>query len=123
MDDKRFEVGEYIQAFNELTGQDIQCGKIYQSSGLQTHVKKHHPDEVDLLRHVEDVISHPDYIGKHPKEDKSVEMVKRIDKNVMVCIKLDSKNGYLYVASVFSISESKLNNRLSSGRLKKMLTE
>ena len=119
MDDKRIEVGEYIQAFNELTDQDIPCGKIYQSSGLETHVRRHHPGETDLVQHVPDVIKEPDYVGKHPKEGQSIELVKRIDKNVMVCIKLDSKNGYLFVASVFSITEGKLNNRLKSGRLKR----
>lgn len=36
----------------------------------------------------------------------------------MVCIKLDQKNDYLYVASVYEITESKLQNRLRSGRLK-----
>lgn len=37
----------------------------------------------------------------------------------MVCIKLDKKNGYLFVASAFTINNSKLNNRLKSGRVKK----
>ena len=117
--DERIEVGEYIQAFNDLTAQNIPCGKIYQSSGLKTHVERHHPDEVDLIRYVPDVIREPEYIGKHPKEGSSVELIKKINKNVMVCIKLDNKNGYLYVASVFSISEAKLNNRLNSGRVKR----
>lgn len=39
--------------------------------------------------------------------------------NVMVCIKLDAKENYLYVASIFEITASKLNNRINSGRLKK----
>ena len=119
MDDKQIEVGEYIQKFNELTEQDIPCGTIYQSSGLETHVKRHHPNEAELVKYVSDVIKEPDYVGKHPKEFSSIELVKKIDKNVMVCIKLDNKNGYLYVASVFSITEGKLNNRLNSGRLKR----
>ena len=72
-----------------------------------------------MIRYVPDVIREPEYIGKHPKEGSSVELIKKINKNVMVCIKLDNKNGYLYVASVFSISEAKLNNRLNSGRVKR----
>ncbi len=118
MGDNLFEVGEYIDRFNELTGQSIPCGPIYQSSGLVIHVRNHHPDGVALVEYVEDVIKRPDYVGKHPKENDSVELVKRIDGNVMVCIKLDVKNGYLFVASVFEISDGKLKNRLNSGRLK-----
>jgi len=115
-----FKVGDYIENFNAKTGQQLPCGPIYQSFGLETHIKKHHPDSgTHLLSYIPSVIKSPDYIGKHPNEPDSIELVKKICENVMVCIKLDSKNGYLYVASVFEIKESKLNNRLNSGRLKK----
>ncbi len=112
-------VGEYIQRFNDLTNQDLPCGAIYQSRGLETHVNRHHASEIELISHIPTVIKNPEYIGKHPTEPNSIELIKQIDKNVMVCIKLDIKEDYLYVASVFSISSGKLNNRLNSGRLQK----
>lgn len=111
-------VGEYRPEFNQLTGQNLPVGPIYQSDGLSTHVVKRHPDTLGNLSLVPSVIADPDYVGKNPKEPCSVELVKRIGDNVMVCVKLDNVNGYFYVASVFSISEGKLNNRLHSGRLK-----
>lgn len=110
-------VGKYIDRFNDATGQNLPCGDIYQH-GLRKHVQKHHPGDEYLVDYVETIIASPDYIGKHPKEADSIELVKRITDNVMVCIKLDTKNGYLFVASVFKISDSKLRNRLNSGRLK-----
>ena len=113
-----FPVGEYIQEFNTATGQNLPCGTIYQSSGLEVHVKKRHPKEVSNLQHISSIIEEPDYIGKHPKELNSIELVKTLSENVMVCIKLDSTDGYFFVASVFEISAGKLNNRLNSGRLK-----
>lgn len=113
-----FEVGEYIELFNEITGQSLPCGTIYQSHGLTIHIKNHHPAEMHLIELVPDVIREPDYIGKHPSEPNSVELVKKISGNVMVCIKLDAQNDYLFVASVFEISDAKLRNRLYSGRLK-----
>lgn len=119
MGDKLFKVGDYIAKFNTLTGQNLPCGPIYQSSGLQKHVKKHQKEKSSIMLDIPTVIQAPDYIGCHPNEPNSIELVKRFQENVMVCVKLDSKNGYLYVASVFTISESKLNNRLNSGRVKK----
>lgn len=65
------------------------------------------------------MILEPDYVGVHPKEANSVELVKCIGPNVMVCVKLDVSGGYFYVASVFEISARKLENRINSGRLKK----
>lgn len=119
MGDKLFKAGDYIPKFNTLTGQNLPCGPIYQSSGLQKHVQKHQKEKASIMLDIPTVIQAPDYIGCHPKEPNSIELVKKFQENVMVCVKLDSKNGYLYVASVYTISESKLQNRLYSGRVKK----
>lgn len=119
MHDKLFQAGEYRENFNKLTGQTLPCGPIYQSTGLQKHVKKHQKEKASILSDIPTVIQSPEYIGHNPKEQNSVELVKQLQENVMVCVKLDTKNGYLYVASVYTISKSKLNNRLNSGRLKK----
>ena len=111
-------VGQYRELFNCLTQQNIPCGNIYQTEGLAVHVKKHHPDEVYLLEHIPQIIASPDYVGHNPKEKNSIELVKLTGKNEMVCVKMDIKEGYLYVASVFSISQGKLTNRIKSGRLR-----
>lgn len=119
MSGKLFDVGEYQDKFNALTGQNLPCGRIMQSVGLESHVKKHHPDGVENIGLVPTIISAPDYVGHNPKEPDSIELVKQLDANVMVCVKLDAKDDYLYVASVYEISDSKLANRINSGRLRK----
>ena len=117
---KLFKVGDYIQRFNTLTGQNLPCGPIYQSVGLVSHVKSHHPQMgTAILQLIPTIIQSPDYIGKNPREPNSIELVKKLSDNIMVCIKLDTQNGYLYVASVYNISQGKVNNRLNSGRLKR----
>lgn len=119
MGGKLFRVGDYIDEFNMLTGQKLPCGEIMQSPGLAMHVKKHHPAETGNVALIPSIITEPDYVGHNPKEPDSVELVKVFDANVMVCVKLDAKNGYHYVASIYEISSSKLTNRINSGRLKK----
>lgn len=112
-------VGKYIEKFNSLTGQQLPCGDIYQSSGLSKHILKRHPARLEDINLIPAIIAEPDYIGKNPKEPQSIELVKCLDNNLMVCIKLDTKHSYLYVASLFEISEAKFANRIASGRLKK----
>lgn len=116
--DELFAVGEYIEAFNEATAQSLPCGTIYQSVGLYKHILKRHPDKVDTVQHIPLIIKQPDYIGRNPKEQNSIELVKCIGDNVQVCVKLDADEHYLYVASVYVISNGKLNNRINSGRFK-----
>lgn len=114
-----FCVGQYTEAFNALTGQSLPCCDIMQSDGLVTHVQKHHPNECENISLIPSIIAAPDYIGQNPKEPNSIELVKVINANVMVCVKLDGKHSYHYVASVYQISNGKLKNRIQSGRLKK----
>lgn len=116
--DNLFEVGQYTDDFNTLAGVNLPCGSIYQSRGLIKHTQRRHPEQVSRIYDIPAVIQAPDFIGVNPKELDSVELVKRMDGNVMVCVKLDRKNDYLYVATVFEITEAKLQNRLNSGRLK-----
>lgn len=119
MSDNLLPVGEYIEKFNMLTGQNLPCGQIVKSSGLYKHVKKHHPEQVSNLLLVPQIISSPDYIGHNPKEPNSIELVKVLSENVMVCVKLNADAQYHYVASVYAISDGKLQSRIRSGRLKK----
>lgn len=111
-------IGQYTARFNQLTNQTLPIGDIYQSAGLATHVKKRHPSDVGNLAHVSSVISNPDYVGRNPNEPNSIELVKVLADNVMVCVKLDAGNNYLYVASVYSITNAKLQKHIQSGRLK-----
>lgn len=101
-------VGKYIDRFNALTGQRIPCGDIYQSSGLYKHVMKRHPDCIDDLDSIPRIIAAPDYVGKNPREPQSIELVKRLNGNIMVCIKFDVKANHLYVASLFKTAKPSL---------------
>ncbi len=116
--DSLFPVGIYNSLFNKLLGITLPCGKIYQSSGLHKHISSRHPDCLKYLNSIPDIIDCPDYIGINPHEPKSIELVKKYDSNVLVGIKLDLNENYLYVASLYEISDSKVKRRLHGGRLK-----
>ena len=72
------------------------------------------------IDYIPDIIEHPDYIGVNPNENgtKSIELIKRYRDNVMIGIKLDSDNDYLYVSTMHDIQEKKIERRLFSGRIK-----
>lgn len=92
---------------------------IYKSDGLEKHVSKRHPECIEYLRKVTQILSEPDYVGVNPNEKGiSFELVKIFEDNVQVGIKLDVKDNYLYIATLHTITESKLKHRIKSGRLK-----
>lgn len=70
--------------------------------------------------YIPDIIDNPDYIGINPNENgaESIELIKRYRDNVMIGIKLDKDNDYLYVSTMNDIQESKIQRRLYSSRIK-----
>ena len=46
--------------------------------------------------------------------------VVQVKPNILIAVKLDSKNGYFYVATMHEISQLKLSQRIRNGRLRKI---
>ena len=106
-------------------------GVVYAAPGLIKHIKRRHERGKDALDHdivkdiisvIEKIISSPDYIGKHPKKiGTSIEFVKKMGENLLVAVDVDLSNKYIYVSSLYPISEGKIKNRVNSGRFIKYL--
>lgn len=120
-------VGKISPAIAKIVNFDY-TGVVYMSGGVIKHVLKKHKSQLskqnlnDLVSCIKMVIRKPDYIGAHPdKPNKSVELVKYIHNNhILVAIEFDEENDYIYVASMYPITDAKLKSRLESKRLKKL---
>ncbi|MGL5713726.1 MAG: PBECR2 nuclease fold domain-containing protein [Paraclostridium sp.] len=102
-------------------------GQIYAAPGVLKHIKKRHSHELseevlsNIINTIKAVLKTPEYIGNHPKKiGTSIEFVKKIDDNILIATELDIKDNYIYVASMYPINQSKIDNRLHSGRFKKL---
>lgn len=109
-------IGHFNKVFNDILSADFPLVPIYKSEGLKKHIEKRHPKCVSYLDNIEEILNSPDYIGM--KDSNSIELVKIYDNNILLALQLDKSNSYFYAASLYDISEAKLNNRLHSGRLK-----
>ena len=121
MTDKILIIATYDGRYDKLLNIDLPKLKIVQSeNGLRSHVTKRHSDCLKYLKYVKDIIEFPDYVGINPNETDSFELIKVFEDNVLIGIKLDTKNNYYYIATLHDISHSKLEKRLYSGRIKKV---
>lgn len=126
------DVSKYIVVgfINEEISNLTNCnytGEVYAAPGVLKHIKKRHKTELsesildDILDTIKKVLKEPEYIGTHPKKaGTSIEFVKKIDDNILVATELDIKENYIYVASMYPIHQSKIDNRVHSGRFKKL---
>ena len=123
--DKFIEVGEFDQKINNLIGSNMPLQKIYRSKGLPAHlIKRKHFYCLKHIDDIPDIIKKPDYIGINPNEsDNTIELIKVLDKNILVGIKLNINENYLYISTMYDIQEAKLIRRLHSGRLIKFVDE
>ncbi len=123
MNQKMFKVGKYCKEFNEILNLNLSEFDIYRSKGLPAHMlKSRHAKCLKYIDYIPQIISEPDYIGINPNENEaeSIELIKRYHDNVLLAIKLDRSNGYFYIASMYDVSEAKIQRRLHSGRIKKI---
>ncbi|HAN09654.1 MAG TPA: hypothetical protein DCP90_03470 [Clostridiales bacterium] len=119
--DGRIIVGKLKREMIHMLNINLPADDISMYHGFKKHVKKKHPHCEKYIFKISDIISNPDYIGVHPNEPNSIELVKRLDKNILVAITLSEDIGtkYLYASSLYDISEPKLQNRINSKRLLK----
>lgn len=118
MNNKVFKIAEFNDKFNNYLPIHLNNDFIYQSYGLKKHIEKRHPECLEYLPYIPFIISHPDYIGVNPNEKGvSFELVKIFDNNIQIGIKLDMNSNYLYIATLHSITDSKLNHGIKNGRL------
>ena len=125
MDDNLIVMGSYNQSFNEILGINIEYDIIYRSKGLPAHMlKSNHAKCLKYIDYIPQIISSPDYIGINPNEEgETIELIKRYKDNILIGIKVDENKGYLYISTMYDISESKIQRRLYSGRLKKFFID
>lgn len=103
-------------------GYNQDLNQIIVDDGLKKHLlKRNHQNMLPYLPIVDQIINNPDYIGKNPNiKGTSFECVKIFDENILVAVKLDVFRGRFYVASIYEITNAKLDRNVKSGRLKKV---
>lgn len=109
--DKNSIVGLFDEKYNKILGTDFKVLPIVCSSGLRRHlIKRKHFDVIGCLDKLDLILSNPDYIGLG--DGRAIMLVKKLENNVTVVIKLNADEDKYYVATVYSISDYKLERRI-----------
>ena len=84
-------------------------------------IKRNHQNMISHIPKISQYLKNPDYVGVNPREKGvSLEYIVQVEPNILIAVKLDSKNGYFYVATMHEISQLKLTQRIRNGRLRKV---
>ncbi|EMB83652.1 PBECR3 domain-containing polyvalent protein [Streptococcus mutans] len=116
-------IDEILSYFKELVELDSSISDVVIfEEGLKKHLaKQKHEDVLIYFDKITEIISSPDYVGINPREKiESLELIKRYDDNVLLALKIDKKNNCYYIPTMYTVSEYKVEQRLYSGRLKKV---
>ncbi|MGL5149670.1 MAG: PBECR2 nuclease fold domain-containing protein [Clostridium sp.] len=98
-------------------------GNIYASPGVLNHIKKKHSKQLtkkvkeNLISTIQFIIENPDYIGVRNREYLTLEIIKKVDATLLLGLQYDEENGYFYVSTLYPITDSKLMQRIYSGKL------
>ena len=110
-------------------------GKVYATPKSYKHIIKNHGKPrknkttlskdvlEDLTGTMIEILKYPDYIGCDPsKEGDSLEIIKDLGDNILLALEFNIKESEIQVSSMYPISESKLNGRITNNRVKKWET-
>lgn len=100
-------------------------GIIYASPGVLKHISKRHSKQFNtkssdtIIRWMRKIINKPDYVGAYINKEGqiAVQIIKRMYTNMLLGIEIDREKKYIYVATMYPITDKKINNKLKSGKL------
>lgn len=102
---------------------------VYASPGVINHINKRHSRQFtkkiknNIIDIIEKIIKDPEYVGLDYRRvaGGSIELIKTIDNIILLLgLEIDLDDEYIYVATMYPITFSKLNSRICRGRLVKV---
>ena len=89
---------------------------------LRKHMHKHHHANcLDYVSRIPEMIAHPDFVGRNRRVDRpSFECIKCYRDNILLAVKLAKKEGNYYVASLYDVTDDKLESMQGSGRIRSL---
>ncbi|AGX42361.1 hypothetical protein [Clostridium saccharobutylicum] len=118
-------VGKIKISISELLEPDF-SRTVYASPGVINHIKKRHGRQLtkkikdNIIDTIEKIIKAPEYVGLDYKRGNggSLELVKKIDNVILLLgLEIDLEDKYIYVATMYPITISKMNARIYKNRL------
>ena len=100
-------------------------GVIYASPGVLKHIIKRHGRQFDkrtrtgILEWMKKSLDDPDYIGiyKNDEGQTAIEFIKKAYTNLLLGVEVDEEKQYIYVTTMYPITDRKIENRIYSGKL------
>ena len=65
------------------------------------------------------ILDAPDYIGiyKNDEGQTAIEFIKKAYTNLLLGVEVDEEKQYIYVTTMYPITDRKIENRIYSGKL------
>lgn len=118
----RQRIGSFSEDVINLLNLNIPVGTpIYIGDSNIAHMQHSHPtDFIKYGNDIQDIIEHPDYVGRNTK-DNSIEFTKEYVVNgefVKVAVRISMNNVY-YARSLYVLNPNRVKNFIAKGTLKK----
>ena len=115
-------VGYVSKEVSELEIDVDEGDAIFLSDSAISHIRETHSDAYSkYFDDIEEIIKNPDYIGVAGAYAPSIEYIKQYKvngENVNIAVRA-SKNGTLYMRSMFIIEDGRINDYLKKGKIRK----
>lgn len=117
-----------VEAINRTLKLELEAGDVIFTAAAQAHAyRQHREDFPRCLPYVGGVVHAPQFVGDDFRNVGKIELISRIptlQHGVLVAVSIERDGrGRYHVASVYPVSEAKIQNRRRQGFLRPLLRE
>ncbi|MEW6596597.1 MAG: hypothetical protein AB1429_03770 [Pseudomonadota bacterium] len=112
-----------VERINRTLDLELEPGEVIFTRSAQAHAERHHPQDFPkCLPYVGLITQSPQFVGDDFRNAGKIELISRIPSlggGVLVAVTVErDRHGRYHVASVYPVSEAKIQNRRRQGYLK-----
>ena len=87
------------------------------------HIKERHPEVIQYIKYIPRIIKNPDMVFKELKRKDTIWIIKKINKNIKITIKLNTSNNEKLKNSIIQmqiIRDKEIRRYVKKGNIKKI---
>lgn len=116
-----------VEEINKALNLELEPGHGWLSMAADEHIRTRHPADYDIcLKHLDAILSQPDWVGQKPSQPDSFELISKVTDNgeniILVAVSIERNAfGNYQIRSAYRLQQHDLDRRRRNNLFKRIL--
>lgn len=113
------EIGTLPKSVGTVLGVKLLTRRVAVVQSTVNHIRKAHPEDfAKYWPRVREIAENPDYAGLHGPTGKKFEIIKLLDRAVVIGLKIGTEREPLWISTLYHLEERKLRSRIRRKKIR-----